>query len=366
MEREVISDKEAIILITLFMMGSNLVLGTGAEAGKDSWIAIIVGMIVSFPVLMMYSRILALFPTKNLYDIVEIVFGKFFGKVIVLIYIWFAFHLGALVLRNFGEFINSVSIPETPEIIPMTVIALLCAYGVKSGIEVLGRWGNLALVILSFLIILVILFLIPNMKLNNIQPMFSKGIKPVLLGAYSVFAFPFAETIIFTLVFSALRNKRSPYKAYKYGILIGGLILFITTMTELLVLGEMQFTSTFFPSYTTVSRTRVGDFIQRSEIIVSIAFLGAGFIKISICLLAACKGVAKLIASEDYRFIVTPISLLMICLAHLVYESLMEMTEWAFTSWGPYAFLFQVIVPIIIWIGAEIKKKDFDNNNTPI
>lgn len=357
MGREEISDKQGIVLVTMFIMGSSLVIGIGAEAGKDSWMSIIFGIILSFPVLMMYARILSLFPKKNMFDVIEIVLGKFLGKIVLIMYIWFSFHLGALVLRNFGEFINSVSIPETPEIVPMTFIVLLCAYGVKSGIEVLSRWSRLALLILVSLITLSIFLLIPDMELNNIRPLLSKGIMPVLTGAFSVFSFPFAETILFALVFSGLQNKKSPYKIYTYAIVLGGLVLFATNITELMVLGEIQFTSTYFPSYTTVRRTTVGDFIQRSEIIVSITFLGAGFIKISICLLAACKGIAKLFNSKEYRFIVTPISLLMVCLAYLVYDSLMEMTEWAFSIWRYYAFVFQVILPVIIWIGAEIKHK---------
>lgn len=49
MNKEVISDKQGINLVILFIMGSTLVIGTGAEAGKDSWLAIIIAIIFSFP-----------------------------------------------------------------------------------------------------------------------------------------------------------------------------------------------------------------------------------------------------------------------------------------------------------------------------
>ncbi len=364
MNKEVISDKQGIILVTLFIMGSSLIIGTGTEAGRDSWLAIVVAMFFSFPILMIYARILSLFPNKDLFDILEYVFGKFFGKLIGVTYIWFAFHLGALVIRNFGEFINGVSIPETPETILMIFIALLCAYGIKTGVETLSRWSELAIIVLVFFIIWTILFLIPDMSLNNIKPIFLKGVRPILMGAFSVFSFPFAETILFCMVFSSLRNKKSPYIVYTWGIVLGGTILFLTTLTEILVLGETQFTSAFFPSHITVSRGNIADFIQRSEIIVAISFFGAGFVKVCICLLGACKGVTKTFGCKDYKFIVTPIALLMVNLSYLVYESLIEMSEWAFLVWPYYAFMFQVILPIIIWIGAEIKHKSLKNTNT--
>ena len=36
-----------------------------------------------------------------------------------ILYIWYVFHLGALVFRNFGEFMNIVALPETPMMISM-------------------------------------------------------------------------------------------------------------------------------------------------------------------------------------------------------------------------------------------------------
>ncbi len=108
-----------------------------------------------------------------------------------------------------------------------------------------------------------------------------------------------------------------------------------------------------------MSRANVGNFIQRIEIIISTAFLIGGFIKISICLLGACNGTTKLFGLNNYRFVVTPIALLMLNLSYLIYDSIFEMIEWSFTTWPYYAFLFQVILPIIIWVVAEIKHKKF-------
>ena len=145
---------------------------------------------------MIYAKILSLFPGKDLFDILEYVLGKFLGKVISILYIWFAVHLGALILRNFGKFINTVLLQETPLIIPTVCGTILYIWGVKSGIEVLGRWGELALPLLIFLIALTLLLLIPNMETNNIRPVLFKGIKPVFQCAFSVFTFPFAETVL--------------------------------------------------------------------------------------------------------------------------------------------------------------------------
>ncbi|MCK4258321.1 MAG: endospore germination permease [Halanaerobiales bacterium] len=355
MKREVISDRQGIYLITLFIMGSTLILGTAAQAEKDIWLAILLAMVFAFPTLSMYARLHALFPGKDLYDILEFVFGRYLGKIISFVYIWFAFHLGTLVLRNFGEFLTTVGLLDTPTALLYVIMILLCLWAVKEGIEVLGRWGEFFIKIIIPLILLTIILGIPDMTINNIRPVFYNGIKPILDGAFSTYTFPLAETVIFMMVLSPLKEENSSYKIYWVGLLIGGFIIFISAFFEILVLGVNLYSESYFPAYIAVSRINIGDFLQRMEIIVSITFLIGGFIKISICLLAASKGIGKVFGFDDYRILATPVALLMVNLAYFIYDSIMEMTEWTFKIWNMYAFPFQVILPILILIAAEIK-----------
>jgi len=357
LNRERITEIQGISLVILFILGSTTVLGTGAEAGRDSWLAIILAIFLSFPILLIYGAILNSYPGKDLYEILVLVFGKFIGKLISLLYIWFSFHLGALVLRNFGEFIVTVSLTETPKVVPMAVLTFLCIWGIKSGIEVLGRWGQLALIVLILFIATTIIVSIPIMNTDHIKPIFSKGLNPILKGSVGVVAFPFAETVVFLLVFSSIGSRNSSYKVYLWGLIVGGIVVFGTAFSEIMVLGEEAYTAAFFPSYKVVSRVNIGDFIQRVEILVAIIFLGGGFIKICICLLATCRGIAGILGYEDYRFLATPIGLLMINLSILIYDSLIEMAEWAFSTWIYYALPFQVIIPTIILVGVKIKTR---------
>jgi spore germination protein KB len=129
------------------------------------------------------------------------------------------------------------------------------------------------------------------------------------------------------------------------------------------MLGNML-DSFYFPSYEAVSMISVGDFIQRIEVSVSFLFIFGVFIKSSICLLVACKGIGKIFNLKDYRSIVIQTGLLMIYFSYTVYDNSMEMNYWAFKVYSYYAFPMQVILPIIIWILAEIKarKNKFENH----
>ncbi|MCX8131313.1 MAG: endospore germination permease [Clostridia bacterium] len=356
MRKEQITDKEGICLITIFTMGSTLILGIGGDAKNDAWIAGIAGIIIALPLILIYSRISSLFQGKDLFDILNIVLGKVGGKIVSILYAWYAFHLGALVIRNFGEFINTVAMPETPMLVPMLFLGLVCIAAVKSGVEVMGRLSAYFLPIVIFIILVVNILAIPQFNISYIKPILGGGFSPIIKGGFSAFSFPFAETILFIGVLFTLKTKKSPYKVYFAGILFAGTVIVMLTVRNIVILGDLL-GRLYFPSHVAVSRISIGDFLQRIEIAVAFVFVVCALIKSSICLFVASKGVSKIFNLHDYTSIVIQTGLLMIFFSYIVYENIMEMRYWAFKVYAYYAFPFQVIFPLLIWILAEVKTK---------
>jgi spore germination protein KB len=357
LSKEKISDIQGIKLAILFIFGSTLVMGTGGEAGRDMWLSIIVSIVLAVPLLLIYSRVLSLFPGKDLFEILELNFGKFIGKLISLMFIWFAFHLGALVLRNFGEFIITVALPETPMIVPIVIFGLLCIWGAKAGIETMAKCAQYFIIFVMALIILFSLLVIPSMDTDNILPIMGEGLGKAMMGVLSSLTYPFGETVVFMMFFSALQHKKSPYKVYISALLLGGAVVVLIALRNIMVLGPSTIEAVYFPSYSAISRVNIGNFLQRMEIAVTIIFILSGFTKIALCLLGATKGAARVLGFDDYRVLVTPIGLLMVNLANVVYKDIGEMFDWAFKVWPYYAFPFEVILPMLIWIFIEIKQR---------
>jgi spore germination protein KB len=362
MIKEEITPKEAICLLINFIMGSTLILGIGSNAKNDAWIAGIFGLVMAVPIIMIYSRILQLFPGKNLYDISYLLLGKYLGSIIIILYIWYSFHLGALVIRNFGEFLNSVTMPETPMLVSMLSLILICIIAVRLGIEVISRTSAYLLPILIFILIIVQLLSVTQMHLQYIEPILYNGLSPVLKEGFSAFAFPFAEAVIFLGILGNLQSKKSYYKIYLTGLLVAGGIIIILVLRNIFLLGN-QLSNYYFPSHVAVSRIQLGDFLQRIEVTVAFIFVVGVFIKTSLCLLFTCKGIAKLFHLNDYRSIVIQTGLLMVYLAYILYDDIIEMHFWAFSVYKYYSFPFQVILPLLIFIIAELKKKGQNKNS---
>lgn len=364
MQKEVITQKHAVSMMILFIIGSTMVLGVGAEAKQDVWISIPLAMLIATPMLFVYARIVKLFPGNSLYDILEILYGKIFGKIISVLFIWYSLHLGSLVIRNITEFIQIVSIPETPQFILVISVGLLNIYFIKLGIEVVGRWARI--IFIFSIISIFILFALSTTQIHpeNIKPVLYNGLQPIIKSATTVFSFPMAETVVFLSFLGALREKDSPYKVYYKGMLIAGITITIAAVRNVMVLGVELASTLYFPSYSSVSLINISNFLQRAEIMITIIFLLSGFIKICVCLFSTCIGIAKLFNFKDYRDIVIPTALIMINITYIIYGSAMEMFDWATKIYKFYAFPFQVILPIIILITAEIKTRTMKNKST--
>lgn len=363
MNKEIISDKQAIAIIVLFMIGESSIFIEGVSAKKDLWIVIILTILITLPLVIIFARLQSLFAQKDLFDIIEICFGKYISKLVIILYTWFAFHLIDLIFNDFGYFVSTLGFPETPKLIAIIFLAVICAYGAKAGIEVLGRCAEFFVIIPIFFEIIVTLMLIPKMNINNIRPVLYEGIKPVMEGIFLSFSFPFGYMVAMTLAFSCFKTKHSPYKVYIWGLLISGIIIFIVSLTDLLVIGSASAGRLYYPTYMAISIIKIGEFIQRLEILSGIVFMIGGFIELTIWIMCACKGITKLFGFKDYRFMVIPISLLAVNLTVFEFKSIIHYFEWSRAVWQYYVFPFEAILPVIIWITAEVKiRKKTDIN----
>lgn len=360
--KEQISDKEAICITILFIMGSTLIMGIGGEAKNDAWLAAIIGVFFSIPVFLVYSRIVSIFKGKDLFEILELVFGKYIGKFTALLYTWYAFMLGALVLRNFGEFVNTLGLPETPMFVVMLCMGLTSIIAIRLGIEVIGRTSTYFITIVFVILLIIQILVIPQIRLNYIKPLLYNGLAPVLQAGYNVFTFPFAETVILMSALFALKTKKSAGKVYFWGLTLAGTTIIVLTIRNILVLGK-TIGMFYFPSYIAVSDIAVGNFIQRMEVTVSLVFAITAFTKVSVCLFAACRGFQRVFNLKDYRSVTIQVGLLILYLSYIVFDNIMDMKYWASKVYPYYAIPFQIIIPIAVWIIGELKKNTIMNRS---
>lgn len=362
LNKEIISPRKIMAMMIVFALGSSIIIGGSTELKQDSWISIIAGALMSLPIAILYARIVKLFPGKNIYEVSLTLFGKFFGRIIIILMTWYAFHLCALVLRNFSEFIQVTSKPETPQIIVMLAIVLVASYLVKSGVETMGRWSLIVLPVVIAVVMFTIVLAFRDIQIENLFPVFDHTIKEILTDSYLLFTFPYAETVLFLAISDSLKKGKSSYAVILPAALITTLVLVMVVLRNIILLGQEMVSISLFPSYTAVRIISLGKFLTKIEGVIMINFILLGVSKIAVSLLAACKGITTLFNVQNYKIVAVPLSLLTIALGIILYENTIQMFDFI-KIYQFYAIPFQIVIPLLIWIFGEIKMRKIKKDN---
>ncbi len=362
MSDKTVNTNQAIALVSMFMLGASLILSGNGIAEQDSWIALLLSLCMSIPVFLVYTRIINLYPGKDLYDIVIALFGNLIGKAFVILYILYSLYMGAWVLRSFTDFFCSVVMPQTPSLPILVLMGLLSVYAMRSGFETLGKCALLLLTFMLILAFLTTVLAVKDMNFSNLLPIGTQGIRTIAQNAFELFSFPFAESVLFICIASSLSPEANPCKAYFIGLFITGTVFLTMTLSNISVLGLPIISSLYYPSYAVMQIVSLGDSITRIESSISTIFIVGGFVRVTICLFSVSKGLTKLFGFDHYLQMVFPTYLITIAIAMITFDSAMGFYEDNFV-YPYYTLPFTIFLPIVILIAAELKhrKKMFAN-----
>jgi len=362
-KKEVITQKQGIFLIIIYSIGTSIVIVTGVSAKIDLWVSIIIATIIIIPMGLIYAKLNSILPEKDLCDILEFSWGKVLGKIMISLYLLYIINTSFFVLRDIAEFFRLTVGSETPMIVPAMTLMFVSAFAVKNGIEVLARFVSFIFIPVVLFIILDNTLLLPNVDIENFKPFMYYGWKPVIKGVFNTIAFPIGEIVAFTAIFHTLKDKKVAKGTYIKGILATGIILLISSLISVLVIGPEVADIYYFPAYIATTRISIGNYLQSVEVILAFLFTIGCFVKFSILFLCASNLLTKLLAFDDYRFIVLPTGLLILSVARILFKSTSEFYYFTATIWPYYAIPFQIVFPIITLVLAETKLRKKKNQN---
>lgn len=343
-------------MIAMFIFGSSFSMSSSSKTNQDIWVTFLLGGLMMLPMIFIYCSLIKRYPNKNLFEIMILLFGKITGKIICILYVWYALHLGSIVLRSFTEFIHIMNMPETPQIALAASIILLAAFAVISGPENMGRIAKATFPVMASFIVITVLIATKDMDFSNIKPVLSTDFKNLLTGSFTVFSLPFGEILLFLTIFPSINSKKNPAKIFAVGLIIAIILLLLAHLRNLFVLGAPNVKMYYFSSYQTVSVISVGEFFTRMEVLIGIVVLLGGFTKICMFLFTSSVGLAKACNINDCKKLVIPCGLIILLLSRIDFANTIDMIHWIL--YHPiYVFTFQVILPVVMFITALIKTR---------
>ncbi|MDU0202480.1 GerAB/ArcD/ProY family transporter [Paenibacillus sp. MAH-36] len=365
MGKESITPRQLMIIVILYSIGTAILVipaSIAADVKQDAWIPLALSIGLGIILALLYTAVAKKYAISSLFEINDLVFGKWLGRMITLGITFLTLIFGAQDVFYVGHFMSTQIMPSTPIQAINILFMLVVMMGAKLGLVVFLRTAE---IFFPWLILLFTLFMtmnIPNMDTNNLLPIGEATAIPIIRCTIRILCFTYIPLFI-TIgpIINQVSNVKRASKGYLVGVVISGLTLFLLVASSVLVLGPDSAAIESFPSYALAQRINIGNFLQRIEVVVAFLWLVSIFFKTSMYFHTTLRGLAHTFQLRDYKSLCTPIGLIVTVLALVVYPNGAFEQKWDNHTYIPLAILLGIVYPLSVvligWMRGRLTTK---------
>ncbi|MHA6487780.1 spore germination protein [Bacillus cabrialesii] len=361
MEKAQISIRQLFVMIIIFELGSSLLITPGTIAGRDAWIAVLLGCAAGLFLFYLYQGIYQCYPDFSPKEYMDDMLGTTLSWIFSFLYILYFAYIAARVLRDFGEMLLTFAYHDTPIIIVNALLIVVSIYAVRKGIEVLARSAELlfgAMYLLGALG-LVLLIVSGSVEPQNLKPVLADGVYPIVHSVFTQTMYvPFGEVVLFVMIFPYLSDRKGVKKTGMLAMIISGLVVTLTVAINISVLDVDLTLRSQFPLLSTIQTIKVEEFLDRLDVLFMLALIIGGFFKVSLYLYAVVVGASTLFKEKNPSQLAYPMGFGILVLSITIATNFSEHLNEGLNVVPLYIHLpFQFLFPLFLFIIAVWKKK---------
>lgn len=274
---ESITSKQLIFVIIGAQIGMavfSLPRLVSAEACQDACISVALGALVPLLQLLIIERLGRRMPDLNFFGMNKLLFGRWLGSALVVIYVAYVIFLQGTLVRVFAEITVIFLLPHTPIPVVALTVAMTIIFIVSQGARVVARLNEILFWIILPLVFLFMVPLFKNSDYTNLLPVGGAGIKAIALGIPPSFN-AFSGTEVLLVFYSLVKRKDEVLKAGLLGTSYTAMIYLLVTVESLLIWGPEMIQTFIWPVITVFKSTKVW-VIERPELILLTVWTSVG------------------------------------------------------------------------------------------
>lgn len=349
-----LSNSRAISLMTMSLLGSGAVLNGVLQPGIYAYISILAAGIISAVIYSVYADITKRFQGKNLFEIFKIILGNKTGTVFAVVFALLALIAASVHIREFSEFVSTVSLVNTNIIFIILITGVLAIYFANRGVGTMGRFCTVTISFIFLIIILTGVYSVSDMDVNYLKAADTAGANDVINSSLMILCSPLLEAAFFIGIFSKLKTPEKANKIYLVSLLITILTLAFSTLRNTVLLGTPILNLVYFPSYSAVGIGSIGSFLERIEFLVATVFLICVVVKTGVILYISFDCANSLIPKTNKRISSYILGAASIAMAVFLISSITKLKEfdWLIIL---LSITFFVAVPIILFLVSKAR-----------
>jgi spore germination protein KB len=347
-----ITSKQFAVLMIMFIISSSTMLIPSLltiQAKQDAWIAVLVGTVLSYVLLAAYLKLGSLYPSRTIVQSSTSILGKPAGYAMGFLYLLYFFLITAGLIRQLGDMLLALLIPDTPIQMVHGLMILLVVYTLYCGLESFARAAEIFIPWVLLLTTLLLLFLLPNIKLEHLLPIMEFGVSPVAKATFTMLGIPYLDLIIFLMLLPYVSDPQNVRRTAFTALTLGGGIVLLVTMYSILVLGAETSSRMMYPMYLLAQKVNVANFIQRIEVMIGAIWFISMFFKITVCFFATAVSTAQLFGLRDYLSILYPLALMLGVTSLIMSPNSIHFLRFLSEIWTPSVVSYGILLPLLLF-----------------
>lgn len=312
------------------------------------------------------SKLVLKYPGSTFVASLENILGSFLGRIVVLAYAIFFFLVTVTVTREFGAFITTVFIPETPMGATLFFLIFCVGYLLKQDLNVIGMvTDNIGFFFLVSFIALFLL-LLGKFQYTNILPVLDKSVGSITLAAIVPIAWV-GEIILLSIYLPYCDDLENATKKLYLGVLGITFFKIINVLASIFTFGAD--TNIRFPVFALGTLINIVAFFRNLSAIILIIWIAGVFFKT-----AAFQGGILIVLQDtlgikNYRILIWPMAMVIYSCNFIFYVNVNELSDFIMKIFPYFALVFEMILPAIILCIAGIRgdhhgiSADYISNN---
>ena len=363
--KEGISSRQAILLIIICRIISVLTIMSPIYMGptnQDTWMVVLTSFIytilASVPILFLSNK----FNNLTIIQYMEKIFGKFLGKVVVIIYATFYTRTAILFSYIAIQMVRSSFLPDTKPIITIMVLMISCVYVASKGIEAIARFAEIFVPVILITISIFIILGYNNVDLSVLLPIYKEStFFNINYGAIQL-TFTFIDINILAMIAPKLESKKEINSIFIKSVLysLGFVIASVVTQASL---GVEQSKHSNFPFLAYIRRIKAYSIFERIESIYIIMWISAMIIKIATYIYISNQGFKEIFEKKSGNIYIYMIGVIVALVTFYIAEINPLMLEIAAIKFSEYIYYFihKTAIPLVAVLVYFIRRKSLES-----
>lgn len=353
------------IILLMFMLQLDITIFSyvhtvSKKIGTNGWLAVIILSTIALINILLYYFVFRIGKGRSFFDILE---GSIHKAILVPFYIILAFFwicLGSLIVKNYVLLFQLYTLQNTHSMILFALIAFMLYYLLSKGIYNIGKAATVFF-ILTFWIVLLLLYFIPEWRLVRITPFLLQGGESFSIQNWAELYMIFLGYELCLFLFPFVQRESKLFKGVVYGHL---LITFLQIIVVIICLGFFSFKElqqTTYPLLDLASYMEI-PFLYRLEVPIFSLFLFSNLISgvmYSFAALASLERVMPKIKTKLLALLVTIVFFTVGFAPKILREVETLLRDTFFIEIG-LAFIIPFVLLLLLWIQSRKERRTKD------